>query len=386
MILILSALALFAAFAPPRTPAGNAAADETNYVFSLPTENFDPLTEPYYDGEPIEPGVDFVITDFSGNETDYSMMSFAFAPVTDGVAGDIQPGLPENAGDYVIYVTVPEIGGVPETTLTADYKIYRAYGGFPGLSGFMFTGVYGETLQQIIDRTPLPEFENGYLTVAPTFPGDTVYPAGENFIRLLFDIDDPNYFDLNITCKLIIEKVDYDMSGVIFSDAEFTYDGNAKSIFVSGSVPEGLQVIYSGNDAVEVGSHTVTATFLPDGNHNAPESMTAVITIVAAPEKQLSGGEIAGIAIGCVAALIIAAYLSAGIAVYKKKITNKKMTRLYPFIKADKTAASDNSLQINENGEKTENLDAEKVGTEDSDKSGDYDKSEDAPETDKDVK
>ena len=84
--------------------------------------------------------------------------------------------------------------------------------------------------------------------------------------------------------------------------------------------------------------------------------------------------------------MIIAAYLSAGIAVYKKKITNKKMTRLYPFIKADKTAASDNSLQINENGEKTENLDAEKVGTEDSDKSGDYDKSEDAPGTDKDVK
>ena len=77
------------------------------------------------------------------------------------------------------------------------------------------------------------------------------------------------------------------MSGVTFPDGTFEYDGEPKSIFVSGTLPDGVTVEYGGNGKTAVGVYTVTAKFTGDAaNYNAIPSMTATLTITdgATPE------------------------------------------------------------------------------------------------------
>ena len=62
-----------------------------------------------------------------------------------------------------------------------------------------------------------------------------------------------------------------------FEDKTFTYDGNAKSISVSGQ-PEGTTVEYAGNAVTAVGEHSVTAKLSKEGYEDL--TVTAKITIV----------------------------------------------------------------------------------------------------------
>ncbi len=94
------------------------------------------------------------------------------------------------------------------------------------------------------------------------------------------------------THKWQIAKADYDMSHVIFADAEFVYDGARHSPTVTeSSLPTGA----ASGDAPRVGSYSrgalnvsdgrkaVTASFIPSPNYNTPSPMTAYVTITARP-------------------------------------------------------------------------------------------------------
>ena len=64
-----------------------------------------------------------------------------------------------------------------------------------------------------------------------------------------------------------------DVSGVSFADATYEYDGESHSIAVSGTVPDGVEVVYSGDptNRTEAGVNTVTASFkvLDEVNYEA---------------------------------------------------------------------------------------------------------------------
>ena len=51
------------------------------------------------------------------------------------------------------------------------------------------------------------------------------------------------------------------MSGVVFEDKTYTYDGNVHNIYISGTIPSGVIVSYTGNSKVNVGTYEVTASF-----------------------------------------------------------------------------------------------------------------------------
>ena len=68
-----------------------------------------------------------------------------------------------------------------------------------------------------------------------------------------------------------------DISGVVFEDATFEYDGEAHSIEAK-KVPSGVSVKYFGNGVTEVGEHTVTAK-LSDANGSELGRLKATITI-----------------------------------------------------------------------------------------------------------
>lgn len=70
------------------------------------------------------------------------------------------------------------------------------------------------------------------------------------------------------------------MSNVSFIDSNLIYDGKAKSIEISGDLPEGVSVSYSGNNKKDVGKYEVIAKFSGDfSNYEIIPNISAFMTI-----------------------------------------------------------------------------------------------------------
>ncbi len=89
-----------------------------------------------------------------------------------------------------------------------------------------------------------------------------------------------NYNGDTKTVNVTINKATFDMTAITFTDKTVKYDGQAQSIEIVGTLPNGVTVAYTNNGQTEVGEYTITATFTYDtANYNVIEPMTAVLTI-----------------------------------------------------------------------------------------------------------
>ncbi|MFR5832610.1 MAG: InlB B-repeat-containing protein [Acutalibacteraceae bacterium] len=140
---------------------------------------------------------------------------------------------------------------------------------------FMITGADGITLTYSYKTADGDEFEG-----LPTNAGKyTVSGYGLNGEKQFISVE----FDITIA------KATYDMSGITFADGNFTYDREAHSIAISGTLPSGVSVSYDVSYKVNAGEYTVTATFTGDSaNYNAILDMTAKLTIAKA-DYDMSG-------------------------------------------------------------------------------------------------
>ncbi|MDX3915300.1 MAG: Ig-like domain-containing protein [Pseudosphingobacterium sp.] len=78
-------------------------------------------------------------------------------------------------------------------------------------------------------------------------------------------INGANYTDLVLTANLTITKASIDdVSDITFVDGSFVYDGTAKSLAISGTLPVGTSVSYENNSRTDVGTQEVTATINGD--------------------------------------------------------------------------------------------------------------------------
>lgn len=119
------------------------------------------------------------------------------------------------------------------------------------------------------------------LTLPQLYYGFFLYlPAG------VFDVSGPDLscagaaeiFDGKITR---LENVSFDrLAGVWFSDGTAEYDGTARSLPLSGTLPEGAAVSYQGNGQTLPGEYPVTATVAYGGTSY---ELTAVLTVTKAP-------------------------------------------------------------------------------------------------------
>ncbi len=82
---------------------------------------------------------------------------------------------------------------------------------------------------------------------------------------------------------------DLDLSGVYMQNESIIYDGEEHSIFIKGTLPDGVSVVYSGNGVSMVGSHTVVAKFFYGDEYIAGEDISAVLTINPTTDVDLSG-------------------------------------------------------------------------------------------------
>ena len=152
------------------------------------------------------------------------------------------------------------------------------YDGSPVAEGVDFTveGADGVTLPYSYKTVGGDDFTAGLPTNAGKYT-ISAYALNEEkqFISIVFDIT--------------IAKATYDMSGITFADGNFTYDREAHSIAISGTLPAGVSVSYDVSYKVNAGEYTVTATFTGDSaNYNAIPAMTAKLTIAKA-DYDMSG-------------------------------------------------------------------------------------------------
>lgn len=85
---------------------------------------------------------------------------------------------------------------------------------------------------------------------------------------------DKNYKLIGSETVFVIAKADYDFSGAVWSEGDFVYDGEEKSVSISG-LPEGVSVIgYSDNKATSAGKYIAKVTLLYDeANYNPPQDI-----------------------------------------------------------------------------------------------------------------
>lgn len=115
--------------------------------------------------------------------------------------------------------------------------------------------------------------------VAVTYTGNGVSTVGNHPVSAT--ITGKNYNTLELNSFIVIEAAvipeDKDITGVNIYNAEFTYDGTAKSIEIEGELPEGVTVEYAGNGKINHGTYTVSAVLSGEGYKTT--TLTATLTI-----------------------------------------------------------------------------------------------------------
>ena len=131
----------------------------------------------------------------------------------------------------------------------------------------------------------------GNAVVAEVFPnypdGTTVYyPNGNKFVNagtyeVTAIVSRKNYVTQELRAIVSIEQAEYDMSGVLFVDQTFDYNGREHSLVVSGNLPTGVTVFYENNNTkIDAGSYLITAVFYGDEvNYKPIGNKTATLTI-----------------------------------------------------------------------------------------------------------
>ena len=123
-------------------------------------------------------------------------------------------------------------------------------------------------------------FENGDTNSILT--GALARDAGENVGNYAINLGSlsagANYAINYLGADFVITKAP--ISGIIFEDETFTYDGSAKSLTITGTLPDGTSVVYTNNSRTDVGTQEVTATIT--GDNYTTLVVTADLTVIPA--------------------------------------------------------------------------------------------------------
>ena len=165
---------------------------------------------------------------------------------------------------------------LPGKDLTGTFTIKALKYDITGLEFNGKTVTYdGQAHSLAISGIELPEG----LTVEYVNNGQT--NAGVYTVTCKF-ITDKNHEPIaDKTATLTINKATYNMSGIGFAGISVGHDGEAHSVYITGTLPAGVTVSYEGNGVSDEGVHTVTAKFTGDDkNYELIPDMTATIEIM----------------------------------------------------------------------------------------------------------
>ncbi|WP_164917895.1 MBG domain-containing protein, partial [Leeuwenhoekiella marinoflava] len=122
------------------------------------------------------------------------------------------------------------------------------------------------------------------LAITGTFPDGTSVAYANNSRtdvgtqEVTATITGSNYNTLVLTADLTVTPAD--VTGITFEDESFVFDGMAKSLAITGTLPDGTSVAYANNSRTDVGTQEVTAT-ITGSNYNTLV-LTADLTVTPA--------------------------------------------------------------------------------------------------------
>ena len=118
--------------------------------------------------------------------------------------------------------------------------------------------------------------------VAAQYTNNNKIEPGKYEIEAKFIGDYEHYNSIpNRKATLTINKANYNLNNLKFSDLTVTYDNSIHNILATG-LPEGVKVTYTNNGKINVGIYKVTANFMVDSTrYNSIPSRTAILTIKA---------------------------------------------------------------------------------------------------------
>ena len=223
--------------------------------------------------------------DLSGITFEDSTFTYDGSEKAVKISGDLPNGVSvqytnnkkTDAGTYTATARLYDENGkelkVMTATLTINKAVYNmSYVSLPDVT-YTYNG--SEYTPSIVGALP-----NG-VTVSYDVSGN-MKNVGTYYVTARFT-GNPNYEDIpDMKATYTIAKATYDMSGVSFPDACFTYTGEVKEPKIEGTLPEGVSVRFVSDPEVikELGEYTVTAIFSGDSeNYNAIPDMTATYTI-----------------------------------------------------------------------------------------------------------
>ncbi|MBO7508327.1 MAG: hypothetical protein J6T39_01620, partial [Clostridia bacterium] len=102
--------------------------------------------------------------------------------------------------------------------------------------------------------------------------------AGTYYVKALVEGTN-NYYEAQDIKQFQIYKKTLDTSGITFKSQTFIYDGQPKSIYITGMLPEEISIVYTGNNKTAPGEYIVTASFIVSNNYNSIASKQAVLKI-----------------------------------------------------------------------------------------------------------
>jgi hypothetical protein len=172
-------------------------------------------------------------------------------------------------GDYPVTATIDGGANYEDLELEATMSIRGE-----------LTGISFEDAEFVYDGDEKSLAITGTLPtgVTVTYTGNNQTNAGVYEVTANID-GGSDYIDQTLTATLTITKAT--LTGITLSDGEFVYDGNAESLFITGTLPTGVTVAYTGNNKTEAGVYEVVATINGGDNYEGLE-LTAELTIVKA--------------------------------------------------------------------------------------------------------
>ncbi|TJZ63051.1 T9SS type B sorting domain-containing protein [Sphingobacterium olei] len=192
------------------------------------------------------------------------------------------------------------ITGSNFTTLvsTADLTVTPA--DITGISFDDASFVYDGTAKSLAINGTLPAGANvAYSNNSRTDVGTQVVTA---------TISGSNYTELVLTADLEITPAT--ITGITFEDDTFVYDGTAKSLAITGTLPVGASVVYTGNNRTDVGTQEVTATIT--GSNFTTLVLTADLTVTPADITSITFEDASFVYDGTAKSLAINGTLPAG--------------------------------------------------------------------------
>src|SRR5690606_1475241 len=194
--------------------------------------------------------------------------------VYDDTASDLSGEL-TYAGDAVTAVDGGEYDIEISGLLSDNYEITYETGTLT-ITKAELTGITFEDQTVTYDGEEKSIFITGDLPdgVTVTYTGNEQTEVGDYDVTAHID-GGTNYEDMELEAVMSIRGV---LTDITFEDAEFTYDGTAKSIFITGDLPEGVTVTYTGNAETEAGEYEVVAN-IEGGEFYSDLELTATLTI-----------------------------------------------------------------------------------------------------------